>query len=451
MSYIIYFAITIGILVFVHEFGHFIAAKMCKIRTDVFAIGFGKRLFGWNMINGFTFGALPDDLDLNGHTDYRLGLLPLGGYVKISGMVDESFDTEFAKKEPQKWEFRSKNTFQKLFVISAGVLMNFLLTLLIFWGVFFFRGEKIWNSTEVGPLPDDGIAAKVGLMTGDVIQSINGNKTTIWRDITKHFGDGSKSVYSVVLTRNDSTVNLEIPKDKMKDSEGRSMYLPAAPSAVAIMKVVQDSPADEGGVEEGDVFLAINGSVIGTVEDAKKVINANPDKEINISILRGKDTVNVAAHPDINGLLGVQLFDVYNGPFEFRTFGFFESIQNSFLYMVRIIDLTGYFVQRVITGDVEFGDVFGGPVRIAQFAAKSADSGMLEFLQFLAQLSLSLAIINMLPFPALDGGHFIIILIEGIMRRELPLKMKIAIQNVGFIILLMLMAFIIYSDILRAF
>ena len=137
MDYILYFILTIAILVFIHELGHFLAAKVCKMRTDVFAIGFGKRLFGWNKINGFTIGDLSKDLDLEGHTDYRISLLPLGGYVKISGMVDESFDTEFANTEPQPYEFRAKPTYQKLFVITAGVMMNLTLTLVIFSGINF--------------------------------------------------------------------------------------------------------------------------------------------------------------------------------------------------------------------------------------------------------------------------------------------------------------------------
>ncbi|MGA7838228.1 MAG: site-2 protease family protein, partial [Ignavibacteriaceae bacterium] len=124
MDYVIYFAITIGILVFIHEFGHFIAAKSCGMRAEVFAIGFGKRLFGWNKINGFTFGDLPKDFDGGDHTDYRLSVLPLGGYVKIAGMVDESFDTEFADKAPEPYEFRARPVYQKVIVITAGVAMN---------------------------------------------------------------------------------------------------------------------------------------------------------------------------------------------------------------------------------------------------------------------------------------------------------------------------------------
>ncbi len=134
MDYIIYFAITIAILVFVHEFGHFAAAKLSGMRADVFAIGFGKRLLGWNKISGFSFGDLPKDFDGQGHTDYRLCLLPLGGYVKIAGMVDESYDTEALNQPAKPYEFRAKSLPKKVFVITAGVLMNLLLAWLIFWG-----------------------------------------------------------------------------------------------------------------------------------------------------------------------------------------------------------------------------------------------------------------------------------------------------------------------------
>lgn len=143
MDYIIYFAITIGILVFVHEFGHFAAAKLTGMRADIFAIGFGKRLFGWNKKSRFTFGELPKDFDGQGNTDYRLCLLPLGGYVKIAGMVDESFDTDFADKEPQPYEFRAKSTWKKLIVITAGVIMNLLLALIIFGVLIISRENRL--------------------------------------------------------------------------------------------------------------------------------------------------------------------------------------------------------------------------------------------------------------------------------------------------------------------
>ncbi|MFN3693846.1 MAG: M50 family metallopeptidase [Ignavibacterium sp.] len=183
MDYIIYFAITIGILVFIHEFGHFAAAKLSGMRADVFAIGFGKRLFGWNRKSGFSFGELPKDFDGEGHTDYRLCLLPLGGYVKIAGMVDESMDSEFADRPPQPWEFRAKPLLSKVFVITAGVIMNLLLAWLIFWGANFFQGKPFTETTTIAYVETNSLADSLGFKSGDKILSINGKEVNNWEDV----------------------------------------------------------------------------------------------------------------------------------------------------------------------------------------------------------------------------------------------------------------------------
>src|ERR1035437_5874864 len=203
MWYVIYFAITIGILVFVHEFGHFAAAKLCGMRADIFAIGFGKRLFGWNKLTGFTFGDLPKDFDGQGHTDYRLSLLPLGGYVKIAGMVDESFDTKFTDKEPQPWEFRSKKTIPKLFVITAGVLMNLLLTLVIFWGINFFQGKLIYKTTTISNVEQGSNAAQAGFQSNDKIISVNGSGVENWDQV----------VESILVNRSSSDLMVKIERN----------------------------------------------------------------------------------------------------------------------------------------------------------------------------------------------------------------------------------------------
>ena len=183
MEYVIYFAITIGILVFVHEFGHFAAAKLCGMRADVFAIGFGKRLFGWNKIKGFSFGELPKDFDGQGHTDYRLCLLPLGGYVKIAGMVDESMDVDFADKEPQPYEFRAKPVWMKVIVITAGVLMNLLLAWIIFWGRNYFQEKPVTKTTTVGYVIPGSAADSIGFIKGDKILTVNGKAVANWEEL----------------------------------------------------------------------------------------------------------------------------------------------------------------------------------------------------------------------------------------------------------------------------
>ena len=450
MDYILYFILTIGILVFIHELGHFLAAKVCKMRTDVFAIGFGKRLFGWNKINGFTLGDLSKDLDLEGHTDYRISLLPLGGYVKISGMVDESFDTEFANTEPQPYEFRAKPTYQKLFVITAGVMMNLTLTLVIFSGINFFQDKPIYMTTTVGYVVEESIAAEAGFQTGDKIISIDGENVSDWEKV---YSDLLLSKVNdnkmVTLLRGDETIELTISKDILSEASQTSLFLPMGYTQPMIAEVLKDSPAEISGIEPDDIFLELDNIKISNSSDVIDIISSHEDVELPLVILRGEDTIKTAVTPGIDGKIGIMIKTAYLGPMEYESYSLFASIDQGVMDIIQYTSLTFIYLKRVLVGDLEVGQAFGGPVKIAQIAAQTAEQGPISYLRFLALLSLSLAILNILPFPVLDGGHFVIILIEGIAGREIPLKIKIAIQNAGFIILLILMAIIIYNDIIN--
>ena len=451
MDYLIYFVITIAILVFVHEFGHFAAAKLSGMRADIFAIGFGKRLFGYNKITGFTFGDLDKDWDGNGNTDYRLCLIPLGGYVKIAGMVDESFDTEFAKQEPKPYEFRSKSTPKKLFVITAGVLMNLILTIAILWGINFFTGKEIINSTTVVGVAEGSFAAEAGFQDYDKITSINGKAVNSWDDVIHGFMiESAGSEIDVDVLRNGTTVSFQVAPSLVKEAAQQGYFLRVEHSKPFISDVVKNSPAEDAGVEPGDIFLSINNVDLISSQQVIDIVSSNPEKTISLTILRNEDTIKTAVTPVAEGKIGIALAgETYVGPTVNENYGFIGSITQALTNTWQYTALTFAMVKNVFKGSVEFGQVFGGPVKIAQFAARSAESGIVSFLRFLALLSLSLAIINILPFPVLDGGHFVIISIEGIMRRELPIKVKMAIQNAGFFILLLLMAYIIYSDIIN--
>ena len=435
MDYILYFILTIGILVFIHELGHFLAAKVCKMRTDVFAIGFGKRLFGWNKINGFTIGDLSKDLDLEGHTDYRISLLPLGGYVKISGMVDESFDTEFANTEPQPYEFRAKPTYQKLFVITAGVMMNLTLTLVIFSGINFFQDKPIYMTTTVGYVVEESIAAEAGFQTGDKIISIDGNNVSDWEKVYSDLLLSKVNENKVVtLLRGEETIELTISKDILSEASQTSLFLPMGYTQPMIAEVLKDSPAEISGIEPDDIFLELDNIKISNSSDVIDIISSHEDVELPLVILRGEDTIKTAVTPGIDGKIGIMIKTAYLGPMEYESYSLFASIDQGVMDIIQYTSLTFIYLKRVLVGDLEVGQAFGGPVKIAQIAAQTAEQGPISYLRFLALLSLSLAILNILPFPVLDGGHFVIILIEGIAGREIPLKIKIAIQNAGFII-----------------
>ena len=449
MDYIIYFAITIGILVFIHELGHFLAAKMTGMRADVFAIGFGKRLFGYNKKTGFTFGELPKDFDGEGNTDYRLSLLPLGGYVKIAGMVDESFDTEFANKEPQPYEFRSKNFLQKTFVITAGVLMNLLLAILIFWGANYFKGKPVTLTTTVGFVETQSPADSLGFQVGDIIKSINGVAVDNWDDIrSEMYINTIGEDLNIKINRSGVEKKLFIARNRIPDIEKKGELITPQGYKPYVAEVFKDTPAEKAGFLSGDIILSINGAVLDRSTQFMNIVSQSAGVELQTKVLRGKDTLNLAVIPGSDGKIGIGINDIFEGKAEYRTFGFFESFSVATTDLINLTKVTFNVGSKVISGQVEFGKAFGGPVRIAQLAAKSADVGIESFLFFLAVLSLSLALINIMPFPVLDGGHLLMIIIETIARREIPVKVKIAINNTGFVLLLILMAFIIYNDIL---
>lgn len=450
MDYIIYFVITIGILVFVHEFGHFIAAKLCGMRADVFAIGFGKRLFGWNKITKFTFGDLPEDFDGQGNTDYRLSLLPLGGYVKIAGMVDESFDTKFANEQPKPYEFRARPVWQKIIVISAGVTMNLLLAILVFWGTFFFHGQAVTKTTSIGYVEPHSIADSLGFQLNDKIIAINNKPVNNWEDVTKDiYLSLMGQNLSVKILRNGKTETLNIPSKKIPTDDSNGLFLLPQGVRPGISDVLANSPAQKAGIKTGDILLSLNHVPLYSSRQVMEIVTSHKGEAIPLVALRDKDTVNISVVPGSDGKIGVALADVFTGPVVYETFGFFQSFYYGWLKLANTTDLTFKMATQVFKGKIAFGKAFGGPIKIAQYAVQFADNGFLSFLNFLAMLSLSLAIINILPFPVLDGGHLVIIIIEGIAKREIPIKVKIAIQNAGFVILMLLMAFIIYNDLIN--
>ena len=449
MDYIIYFAITIGILVFIHEFGHFAAAKLSGMRADVFAIGFGKRLFGYNKKSGFSFGELPKDFDGEGHTDYRLSLLPLGGYVKIAGMVDESGDVSFAEKEPQPYEFRAKPVWAKIFVITAGVFMNLMLAWAIFWGANFFQGKPITPTTTIAYVEDGSPASLAGFVTGDKILRVNGKKLSNWEDLRAEILINTLGEdINVKVLRGGVEQNLLVERKLIPDDETQTMFLVPEGVKPAIGEVVKDSPAEKAGIKTGDILLSLNGVSLYSAKQTTEIISANPKKELQLVVQRDKKEVNISVTPGEDAKIGVAIGPVFMGESQMRTYGAFESVYYGWKDIEKMTALTFSMIGKVFTGDVEFKKAFGGPIKIAQIAAKSADSGMSNFLYFLALLSLSLAILNIMPFPVLDGGHLVMIIVEAVIKREIPIKIKMAIQNTGLVLLLLLMAFIIYNDII---
>lgn len=452
LSTILVFIVVICILVVVHEFGHFIAARLSGMRVDVFAIGMGKRLFGFNKINGFTFGDLPENWDYQGHTDYRLAILPIGGYVKIVGMVDESMDDEILNTEPQPYEFRSKNAFQKAITISAGVIMNTLLAIMIFTSLAYFQGKTIINTTTIAYVEKGSAAEKFGLQSGDKVISINGKTPQSFNDVMLWLaGKNLGANKSVVVERAGNQIQIEANGKEILDALSNQKALGISPDGAQVVLNFVESlkPAGQLGLQTGDTILALNSQKVASVTQFVDIVKENAGKEISVDWKRNFTQMSGKVLPDGNGKIGVGIEQIFAGTLYNQSYGLLPSIGIGFDETWGSFSSLYQSIAQIFKGKLSFKQSFGGPVMIAKAAYKQAQRGFGDWLAFIATLSVSLAFINILPFPALDGGHLVFIIIEGIIRKELPVKAKMIFQQAGMVVLLLLMAFVLYNDITR--
>ncbi len=454
LSSLFYFIIVIGILVFIHEFGHFIAARICKMRVDIFSLGMGSRLFGWNKKTKFTWGKLPEDFDGEGNCDYRVCLLPIGGYVKINGMIDESMDSSFIQNEPKPYEFRSKNAFQKAFTISAGVIMNVILALVVFTLYAYLQGSYHNPTTTIGSVKQNSLASKIGFLENDKILKINDNNVYTWQETIENLAikDFGKS-RNIQINRNGQILNLQADGDAIVKSISSPEGLGFSPNnAFVIITAVETlKPAGKAGIKEGDTVLQINSAVMNGVSKFQQIIKANKSQQLQLTLKRKADTLKYDIIPDANGMIGVGIAEGYYGNLVHKTYTLGESIVIGYDECVNSVKMFFNTFGQIFKGNISMKQSLGGPIMIAQFASQQANMGLLNFLHFLGLLSISLAIINILPIPALDGGHLLFIIIEAIIRREVPIKVKIIFQQFGLWLIILLTIFVFYNDIARLF
>jgi len=429
---VLYFIVTLGVLVFVHEFGHFITAKLSGMRVDRFSIGFPPRAFGKQI----------------GETDYCVSWIPIGGYVKIAGMIDESFDTDYLAKPPEPYEFRAKPVWQKMLVISGGVIMNILLAILIFWGINYVQGKVIRETTEIGIVVEGSPAQKGGLLAGDRVLRINTVPVTHWDEIRNAvYIDqvGEDLVFTV--QRGTREVDLTFPRTAIPEPNEVDFGIIPTHTEILVSTVQSGMPADVLGLKPGDVLTSLNGTPLVTDVQVKGLIQNNPGKPIAIEWRREGTAMSGTVTPTGDGRIGIGFGLRYNGPTRKVEYSLFEALPRA---LSDVVDVSVLFVKQVwqiITGKVAFAQSVGGPIRIAQMATQTAEMGILTYLGFMALLSMSLAILNFLPFPALDGGHMVFLIYEAIFRREVPVKVRLVLQKAGFVLLLAFMAFVLYNDI----
>ncbi|MDQ3022595.1 MAG: RIP metalloprotease RseP [Bacteroidota bacterium] len=447
---IFYFLIVIGILVFIHEFGHFIAARLTGMRAEVFALGIGYRLFGYNKINGFTFGKLNEEVELGDQTDYRICAFPIGGYVKVAGMIDESMDKDFVNKDPMPWEYRAKPVWKRMIVITAGVIMNFLLAFLIFYFITLIKGDTIVDTTTIGYISQNSAAKNSDLKTGDKIISLNNIPVNSWEDIqTKIHLDNLGETLTFLINRDGKDLAVNIPKEKVGDLTENAFGIYPEGMVPEVVEVITDKPAAACGLQKGDLITEFNGTQIKNFQQLTDLIRENANKPNELKWMRNSVEMSCTITPASDSTIGVMNTAKYTGPTKEIKYNVLTAIPKAGYEMYYYgIELFFKTFAKIFRGDIAFKKAIGGPIKIAQASAQSAEGGIYTFLKFLALLSISLAVINILPFPALDGGHFVLLIYEGIVRKPVPYKVQMILQNVGFALLLALMVFVLYNDII---
>lgn len=346
-SYLLPTIFVLGVLVWIHELGHFLFAKLVGIRVERFSMGFPPRLFGIKI----------------GDTDYCISAIPFGGYVKMSGMIDESMDNDAIKGEP--WEFMSKPVWARFLVIFAGPAFNIILAFVIFAvGIFI-----------------TGIAEPVGPIVGSVFEN---------------------------------------------------------------------TPAEKAGLIEGDRITKVDGKDIQEWDDILQIIHHSANKELVIEWARGGEQYSQTVIPEYDQIQDVGLIGI--GPkSEIRRPGVFEASVMGAQSGWNLTKLMGRSFGLMFSGEIPFRKSIAGPVRIAKMAGDSAKGGAGGLFSFMALLSLNLGLLNLLPFPVLDGGHLVFLGIEGIIRRPISVKLKLVVQQIGMAILLAFMVFVIFNDVTNLF
>lgn len=438
MSTLGIFAAALLILVFFHELGHFLAAKFFGMRVERFSLGFPPRIWGFK----------------KGETDYCIGATPLGGYVKISGMIDESMDTDYLDKEPEPWEFRSKPVWQRLIVITAGVIFNMILAVVIFAGIALTIGEQKVPTESVSGIyvPDSTVVHEVGFRTGDKIVAVNGERVPYFSDLFSP-AQLTASELSYTVVRDGEELTLLMP-DSLLDQVGKGGFIDQNnimfPSLLG--KIQGGSPAEAAGLQSGDKIVAVNGDEISSWQELVEKIQ-NADGPLELTVLRGDERFQTEVTPSQENIIGIQLAQTSNLlEVEHIQYGLFGSIGFG---MEKTEETFTGIIQgfaKMFSGDISVKKNLGGPVAIAQFTKDATDrAGWLGFWNFTAFLSVTLAIMNMLPIPVLDGGHVMFLAYEGITRREPSEKVRMALQQIGFFIIIALFIYVTFNDIIRQF
>jgi regulator of sigma E protease len=447
-------AVVLGVLIFVHELGHFMTAKAADIEVPRFSIGFGPRVIGFK----------------RGETEYVISALPLGGYVKMAGMEEmemiEGPDAEAAEatdagpRQPRPRDFDSKPLGWRALVISAGVLMNLLFAFVVFSVIGLVWGVPAPPPPLIGDIAEErlppGAESLAGIPRGARIIAFDGDPVSDFEQLQLALttaGDGP----ATLQLENGEVYEFTLPERDSLRISLISAFVPVADIAPVLNSITPDSPADRAGLERGDVVVRVGGDTARSWQDLTGVLETRSGQPVDLVVLRGDQRIEITVTPEAHTLPGGLTYGRIGagslggqfalprdrvGPVRAVAWGATETW--------KWIELTLSFLGGMFTGEQSVREL-GGPITIGQISGQVARAGLESFLNFMALLSVNLAILNLLPIPVLDGGHLVFLGIEAVRGRALSFKQRMRLSQVGFVLILMIMAFAIGNDILRLF
>ena len=413
------FTFVLGVLVFVHEMGHYLMARRIGIRVLTFSLGFGPKLLTVR----------------RGDTDYCISAIPLGGYVKMAG--ENPDDVRSGADD----EFLSKTKWERFQVLIMGPTMNILLAFVVM-AVVLYQGADVPAYEEqppiVGYVMEASPAEQSGIRVGDLILSIGGRPVQTWEEL-----------FVTVMPRAERELEVVLRRGLQEETQFQVGDLGVVPiMQPQILNVMTGDPADLAGIRPRDVITAVNDEPITRDNPFVETINANADVALMLTVVRGGQTLKIEVTPALRGNVG--LIGVELSPFEVRTIepGPLQAIQMSFEKNYAWSGLIFQTLGGLLTSETSPKQLVG-PLGIAQLSGGAAQIGLVALFTLMAMISLNLGILNLLPIPVLDGGHIFIMALEGLSRRDFSVRIKEKIQLAGFVVLLMLMVTVIYNDLTR--
>ena len=443
---IVSFVVVIGILIVIHELGHFVVARATGVGVERFSIGFGPVLLRWQ----------------GKETEYCLSAIPMGGYVKMLGEENPLENGPDLPYDPAK-AFALKPLWARFLIVFAGPGMNFFLAAVIFAFVFAFVGRPVWPAV-VGHVAPDGPAAAAGLRSGDLITAVDGKTVQHWEDLERTLGALDGRPLNLRVKQGDREVSMTLTprrttiRDPIFKESRESWELGAGPRLTPhIGSVNGGSPAEKAGIQAGDSVIAVAGEPVYTPDELMRAIQKRPGQTFDLTVERegAPKTLQVTANTVKEkgpsgeetevGRIGVGIVT------KAVTYEAYNPLQAAWYGVVRTWDMTVVTAKglwKIVSRQIESSNI-GGPIQIAAEAGRQAKEGPASLALFTAVISVNLALLNLLPVPMLDGGHLFFFIIEGLIGRPLSLKKREAAQQLGFVLLMLLMVYALYNDLVR--